>query len=71
MNRLNTSTNLIQHDDLYEQIVGLHEGLSLEESLKVTAKFSLLLANHIGDTQVILDAIDVVTSQTETEKVKR
>ena len=71
MNRLNTSTNLIQHDDLYEQSVGLHEGLSLEESLKVTAKFSLLLANHIGDTQVILDAIDVVTSQTETEKVKR
>lgn len=50
---------LIGHDDLYERLVQMHEGLSEQDSLKLWAKFALLLANHIGDPAVIGDAIAI------------
>ena len=57
MTALNTQTNLADHDDLYEEIVNLNYGLSDEESRKANAKLVLLLANHIGDADVIREAI--------------
>jgi len=61
MNVLNTQTNLSGHDDLYEKIVDMHEGLTIEESLKATAKLALLLANHIGDPAVISEAVAIAS----------
>lgn len=57
MSRLNTEPNLTDHDNLYERLVRLHDGLSDAESMKVWARLVLLLANHIGDRDVIEDAI--------------
>lgn len=59
MAELITTQNLTGVDDLYEQLVRLHEGLNEAESLKVWAKLVLTLANHIGDRTVILEAITV------------
>lgn len=57
MSALTLTPNLSGHDDLYQSLVALHEGLSEEDSLKVWAKLALLLANQIGDRRVIAAAI--------------
>jgi len=63
MPALNLATNLANHDDLYERLIALHEGLSDEESHKASAKLILLLANHIGDEEVVIEAIETVKGQ--------
>lgn len=59
MPALNLASGLTGHDDLYEKLVQMHEGLSERESLKLWAKFALLLASHIGDPAIITDAIAI------------
>ncbi len=59
MAELITVPQLSGVDDVYEQLVRLHEGLSEADSLKVWAKLVLTLANHIGDRAVIEQAIAV------------
>ncbi|HEY4545417.1 MAG TPA: DUF2783 domain-containing protein [Pedomonas sp.] len=57
MSKLNTMPNLVRPDDLYERLIRLHDGLSDAESAVVNAKLILLLANHIGDLEVIQQSI--------------
>ena len=45
-------------DDLYAALTDLHRDLSFEESAKVNAKLVLLLANHIGDMAVLIEAVE-------------
>ena len=59
MSDLNTQDNIAKHDDLYEMIIRMHDGLTPEESQKANAKLILLLANHIGDIEVISEAITI------------
>lgn len=64
---LNTEPNIAAPDDFYEELIALHRGLSDEQSALVNAKLILLLANHIGDMQVLRTAMaaareDVVKS---------
>lgn len=49
--------NLIEADDVYEKLVALHAGRSLEDSVRVDARLIITLFNHIGDAGVILEAI--------------
>jgi Protein of unknown function (DUF2783) len=56
---LNTSPNIRVPDDLYEGLLGAYSGLSAEESLRVSARLILLLANHIGDAAVLQEAIEI------------
>ena len=58
---LNTSANLQDCDTVYEALINAHEGLSDKESAKLNAKLVLFLTNHIGDKQVILEAIEKST----------
>jgi hypothetical protein len=44
-------------DDFYERLIAMHRGLSDEESALVNAKLILLLANHIGDPEVLAQAM--------------
>jgi hypothetical protein len=59
MAELNTDLNLISPDDFYEMLVELHRDLSEEQSELVNARLILLLANHIGDMQVLREAVRV------------
>ncbi len=59
---LNLQTNLTSADEIYAALVALHAHLDADESRKANAKLVLLLANHIGDEQVILEAIEMVES---------
>ena len=55
--RLNTDPNLVAADDFYEALLAMHHGLSDAQSGLVNAKLILLLANHIGDMEVLLAAM--------------
>ena len=57
MATLNTDPNLPAPDDFYEALLDLHRGLSERESALVNAKLILLLANHVGDPQVLRAAM--------------
>ncbi|UXU76634.1 MULTISPECIES: DUF2783 domain-containing protein [unclassified Paracoccus (in: a-proteobacteria)] len=57
MPALNLAPNLTGHDDLYESLVRMHDGLTEAESLRLWARLSLILMNHIGDPAVIAAAI--------------
>ncbi|EEX12100.1 MAG: DUF2783 domain-containing protein [Salipiger thiooxidans] len=57
MAQLITTPNLTGHDDIYEALIGLHEGLTEAESLGTWSRLALLLINHIGDREAIDQAI--------------
>lgn len=57
MAALNTEPNLVAPDDFYERLIATHRGLSDGESALVNAKLVLLLANHIGDSEVLAQAM--------------
>jgi hypothetical protein len=46
-------------DAFYERLIDTHNGLSHAESEMVNAKLVLLLANHIGDIDVLAQAFAV------------
>ncbi len=57
--------NTAAPDDLYEQLIELHRDLSPEESQAVNARLILLLANHIGDPDVLSEAMELAKSPSE------
>lgn len=57
MANLNTRPNIAGQDDFYAQLLTAHEGLTKAESDALNARLILLLANHIGDRQVLRDAL--------------
>ena len=57
MATLNTDPNIQAPDDFYEDLIALHRDLSESESALVNAKLVLLLANHIGDPEVLAAAM--------------
>lgn len=44
-------------DGFYAELLGAHEGLSEEESHGLNARLVLLLANAVGDRDVLRDAL--------------
>jgi hypothetical protein len=57
MAELNTALNLKAPDDFYQALIDLHRDLSDEQSELVNARLILLLANHIGDFEVLREAM--------------
>jgi hypothetical protein len=43
-------------DEFYERLIATHQGLSDADSRAVNARLVVLLANHIGDLEVIAQA---------------
>ena len=52
-----TSSNFAKPDDAFRAIVEAHRGLSDEQSADFDAALVLILANHIGDLDVLREAI--------------
>ena len=57
MNTLTTTCNFNVPDDYYECLIDAHRDLSTEQSHAMNAALVLLLSNHIGDLQVVQDAL--------------
>ncbi|WP_321893275.1 DUF2783 domain-containing protein [Paraburkholderia tropica] len=56
MSHLNFEPNIADMDAFYERLIDTHDGLSDIDSQLVNAKLVLLLANHIGDVEVLEQA---------------
>lgn len=54
---LKHDANIADADGLYAAIIEAHNGLSQDDSMALNARLVLLLANHIGDVQVLRDAL--------------
>ena len=57
---LRTELGVENPDDFYARLIELHEGLTTEQSHKINAKVILLLANHVGDTDVLNEVLEYV-----------
>jgi hypothetical protein len=57
MATLNTEANIAAPDDFYERLIAMHRGLTDGQSALVNARLILLLANHIGDPDVLAQAM--------------
>lgn len=57
MSVLITAPNMANPDDFYEALIDMHRDLDEAQSQAVNARLILLLANHIGDTQVLREAM--------------
>lgn len=55
---LNLQPNLRSPDDAYALLLEAHEGLSKAESDALNARLILVLMNHVGDMEVLREAIE-------------
>ena len=56
---LSTSSNFAKPDDAFRMIVEAHRGFSDAQSADLDAALVLVLANHIGDIEVLREAIEL------------
>lgn len=56
---LQTAPRIAGPDDFYQELIDSHRELSDEQSALVNAKLILLLANHIGDREVLSEAMQI------------
>jgi hypothetical protein len=57
MAHLITTPNLPDTDDFYASLLAAHEGLDEAETHRLNARLILILANHIGDLDVLRPAL--------------
>ena len=57
MSSLHSDLRFQSPDDIYEAVLSLGEGLSDAAAHSALGAFALLMANHIGDDKVVLEAI--------------
>ena len=61
MTGLNTKPNIPMPDEFYADLIRAHEGLTDEESAALNARLILVLANQIGDRELLREAIEIST----------
>ncbi len=64
MSSLETAPNIAGPDDFYAELLAAHEGLSKAESDALNARLVLLLANHVGDREVLCAALAAARAAT-------
>jgi hypothetical protein len=57
--KLNLEPNIKKPDDFYEALINMQRDCSDDEVQLMNAKLILILANHIGDREVLMSALDV------------
>lgn len=55
---LSLNPNLPDPDGFYDELLGAHDGLTKEQSDALNARLVLILANHIGDRDVLTQALE-------------
>ncbi len=65
MAKLNLSANINDPDGFYSELLMAHEGLSKDESDGLNARLILLLANHVGDREILLEALTAARGKGE------
>jgi len=57
--KLNLEPKIEDPDGFYNQLIRLHDGLSEAQSLELQSRMILLLANHIGDSEVLSEVMRI------------
>jgi len=65
---LSTQSNFVDPDAAYRMVVEAHRGLSDENSALLNTALVLILANHIGDSKVLVDAIALAKRQLTSDR---
>jgi len=60
---LNLKPNIPDADGFYARLVGAHDGLDASQSEALNARLILILANHIGDMDVLSAALETAHKQ--------
>jgi hypothetical protein len=55
---LKTTLNFQDADAFYEQLLDAHQGLSREQSELLNARLILLLANQVGDADILRGCVN-------------
>jgi hypothetical protein len=61
MTDLILTPNIDGVDDFYAELVAAHEGLPKEDSDALNARLVLVLANHVGEREVLSQALKAAT----------
>jgi hypothetical protein len=61
--KLATDLRIAKPDDFYEALIEAHQGLSNDESRQLNARLILILANHIGDMEVLREALKLARGE--------
>lgn len=64
MSALIRTPNLPDPDGFYEQLIDAQRDLSDEQADLLLAKLVLILSNHIGDRQVLAEALQLARDNT-------
>ena len=54
-----TTPNIPHPDEAYAMLLTAHEGLALDDSHALNARLVLILANHVGDLEVLARALEL------------
>ena len=58
MSDLNLTPNIDKPDDFYAELLAAHEPLDKAQSDALNARLLLVLANHIGDREILSAALE-------------
>jgi hypothetical protein len=59
MGTLAIEPRITRPDDFYEALIKAHRGLSDEQSRQLNARLILILANQVGDFEVLQQALNL------------
>ena len=62
MDKLITTPNIADPDGFYAELLALHAGRDKRASDAINARLVLVLANHIGDREVLREAFETAAS---------
>ncbi|WP_299861970.1 DUF2783 domain-containing protein [uncultured Roseobacter sp.] len=62
---LNLEPNIPDPDGFYDLLLAAHQGLSKDESDALNARLILVLANHIGNVDVLREALTAARKRSE------
>ncbi|WP_224814209.1 DUF2783 domain-containing protein [Hasllibacter sp. MH4015] len=55
---LNTDPNIPDPDGFYDELLATHQGLTKDQSDALNARLILILANHVGDRDILRAALE-------------
>ncbi|MFN3829056.1 MAG: DUF2783 domain-containing protein [Tepidimonas ignava] len=56
--------NIVDHDAFYEELIDAQRDMNDEQADMFLAKLVLILANHVGDREVLSQAIQLARANT-------
>jgi hypothetical protein len=66
--KLATELRIDNPDDFYEALIEAHRDLSDTESRHLNARLILILANHVGDMELLTEALRLARADGSTEE---